>query len=470
MATSALQKLDTLQQVQPVWATQILTKLDEVSTAIHRLESTALTTTTAAAGGTATATVPARLSPLDRHRNSIDLAICAFYHSIPDDAVVDDVPTTVDRWTSDPRYPRRESLPPTTVPACDMMLMFLKNLQRDPTQPRFRRIPANNANYRALLAVAVGHRRVMRAIGFELKGNAWEWAWLPPVSEPAVVTTDDDERPREKADVMALLTHAIERLQQVRGNSFPLVFDPQRAAAASPSTVNGGDFGNSGTSHGHGSGRTSTAASTAPQPRATTTVDDAVKPPVTAPVAPAVVAAQTTATATASANDSAPAAVKPPGTPAARSDVTLSPATPSEPPQAPVLAPAPPAATSIEAPAALAPTVAPAPSAALVPTVAPATTVAPASPTPAPTPVVERSDASTNTDAVSPPASPIPTRRPSSSASSTGQPASPLSPEIKSMLNKARAISVFSTSRGSLGVSSIATTATAANIFAHDEV
>eukprot|EP01033_Poteriospumella_lacustris_P003115 gene3116-2288_t len=395
MATSALHKLDTMQQVQPLWATQILTKLDEVSTAIHRLESTTALTGaaaggTTAAGATAAAVATPGPSPLTRHQRSIDLAICAFYHSIPDDggAVNDDsIPTTVDAWSSDARYPRRASMPPTTVPACDMMLMFLKNLQRDPSQPRFRRIPANNANYRALLAAAVGHRRVMRAIGFELKGNAWEWTWLPsPATDgasPAVAA--DEERPREKDDVMALLAYAIERLQQT------------------------------------------TTATTSGQDIASTT--------------------------------------NPPYTPS-RSDVTPVPATPSTP--LPVPAPVPvPAPHVVPAPA-------PVPAPASAPTEAPtkAPTVAPASPVPAPTPVVdpvERNDASTNTDnAVSPPASPTPPHRPLSA--SAGQSASPLSPEIKSMLNKARAISVFSTSRGSLGVSSIATTATAANIFAHDEL
>lgn len=170
------------------------------------------------------------ISPAERLREIIDEAMFGFYHGIGDD--IANLPVTAE-WIVDPKFERREELVPSIGPACDMLLMFIKNIQRNPETPRFRKIPTNNANYRTLLAAAPGHKRILRSIGFVLKGSAWEWDWIPEAQTPPLVSAFVS-----KNDALALLTHAVDRLQQIRTNRFDLVSPPSSSTDLNKSSNN----------------------------------------------------------------------------------------------------------------------------------------------------------------------------------------------------------------------------------------
>lgn len=373
---------------------QLLQKIDSISAVVEKIEAK-LQVSGIASIGELSAAGPPTISIVDQHKQIINEALFAFYHSITDD--LPDVPAS-DRWTTDPIYARRTSLPPSIVPACDMMLMFIKNVQRSPEMSRYRRIPANNANYRTLLLPAVGHKRVLRSVGFVLKGNAWEWQWLVDETNsttPVTTTPTEDsilkkavEVPTNKEDVILILSHVIEGLQQIRSNTFDLVYQPQsqQAIASAASSI--------------------TCSSSSPSTPPPTAIDNSL------------------ANNSSSASSSTITSV----------DATNQVASTSEIVQETISQ------------------LASAPSSSSLPSSSDSVSSAQLS-----VDITESSETLSENLTNE--------QRPSVSEHRT-----PLSPELQEVLSKARAISVFSTSRGSLGVSSMATNSAAANLFAHNEV
>jgi hypothetical protein len=382
LSSTIVGKVDLLSQVQPIWATMMLEKLNELSNTVRELQMRV----DMKEDGTS------NISSVERLKEIIDDAMFAFYHGIGDDVTT--LPVR-EEWISDPKYSHHVELSPTIGPACDMLLMFIKNIQRNPDTLRFRKIPTNNSNYRTLLAAAPGHKRILRSIGFVLKGNNWEWDWISEAHSPPPTSSSsqlENVIPTTKDDALALLTYAADRLQQIRANRFDLVsVSSSTTNLNTPSTIN-------------------------------TCAEEAA--------AVAVISAATPSAATIPTEEHTKSLPETSTTPILSISVPVS--------------SVPPANNTLISPS-------------------------------------ESSTADNNNSQETENPSTPPRRHPSFSSTSSAASSyssmtamstsqCPLSPEVQAVLTKAKSISAFSTSRGALGISPMATTATAANLFAHDEV
>ena len=56
------------------------------------------------------------------------------------------------------------------VHACNMLIMFIRNVLKEPHIPRYRRIARSNAGFKKSLEPLEGHLQVLEAVGFEEKG------------------------------------------------------------------------------------------------------------------------------------------------------------------------------------------------------------------------------------------------------------------------------------------------------------
>jgi hypothetical protein len=57
---------------------------------------------------------------------------------------------------------------------CDMLLLFLRNLQQHPDVPRYKRIVLSNASFQSMLQNCAGHGRLLAALGYAKKASYWE--------------------------------------------------------------------------------------------------------------------------------------------------------------------------------------------------------------------------------------------------------------------------------------------------------
>ena len=62
------------------------------------------------------------------------------------------------------------------IVGCDLILMFLNNIIKNPTNPRYRRISTTNTSYKTSLNGLAGHDKVLLSIGFVLKGSSYDYA------------------------------------------------------------------------------------------------------------------------------------------------------------------------------------------------------------------------------------------------------------------------------------------------------
>ena len=74
---------------------------------------------------------------------------------------------------------------------CGVLLMYIGNLIKHPSVPRYRRISSSNSSFRTALADLAGHELVLSAVGFVHRGShfEWEWANLPPPLASSPTTT-----------------------------------------------------------------------------------------------------------------------------------------------------------------------------------------------------------------------------------------------------------------------------------------
>ena len=100
--------------------------------------------------------------------------------------------------------------------ACDLLLMYINNIEKNPTVPRYRRLATTNNSYLKSLSAVQGHDTVLASVGFIRKpeSNAFEYEWhnLP-------ATPDDKnkiDRPNSNQDAANLLKEAVELLTALK--------------------------------------------------------------------------------------------------------------------------------------------------------------------------------------------------------------------------------------------------------------
>lgn len=60
---------------------------------------------------------------------------------------------------------------------CEMLLMYINNIIKYPSVPRYRRISTNNQSFCSSLQPLNGHHEVLSSVGFVKKGSHYEWEW-----------------------------------------------------------------------------------------------------------------------------------------------------------------------------------------------------------------------------------------------------------------------------------------------------
>jgi hypothetical protein len=58
-----------------------------------------------------------------------------------------------------------------------MLLMYINNIIKYPSVPRYRRISTNNQSFCSSLQPLNGHHEVLSSVGFVKKGSHYEWEW-----------------------------------------------------------------------------------------------------------------------------------------------------------------------------------------------------------------------------------------------------------------------------------------------------
>ena len=68
--------------------------------------------------------------------------------------------------------------PPSVITkGCEMLLMYINNIIKYPSVPRYRRISTNNQSFCSALQPLNGHHEVLSSVGFVKKGAHYEWEW-----------------------------------------------------------------------------------------------------------------------------------------------------------------------------------------------------------------------------------------------------------------------------------------------------
>jgi hypothetical protein len=125
--------------------------------------------------------------------------------------------------SSAPSADSAERPDPILTPACELLLMYLTNLIKNPTIPRYRRISTVNAAYAKSLAVLPAHEDILRAIGFSRKADStvfeYEWYNLSVVDTAEAAenakavnssgASEATQRPATAAEAKALLDEAV---------------------------------------------------------------------------------------------------------------------------------------------------------------------------------------------------------------------------------------------------------------------
>lgn len=149
---------------------------------------------------------------------------------------------------------------PILAPACELLLMYLMNLIKNPTVPRYRRISTMNASYAKSLSAVAGHAEVLYAVGFTRKADStffeYDWHSLPaalvdtstptaPSSGPSGDNTVTSElrRPTTAAEAKALLDEAVILLTALKTSRAAFV---KQLLVALTAGVSGGEHSGAG--------------------------------------------------------------------------------------------------------------------------------------------------------------------------------------------------------------------------------
>jgi hypothetical protein len=159
--------------------------------------------------------------------------------------------------SSGPATVSAERPDPVLTPACELLLMYLTNLIKNPAVPRYRRVSTVNAAYAKSLAVLPAREDILRAIGFSRKPDStvfeYEWYNLPvaDAAEAAEAAENAKElrssgandaalRPATAAEAKALLDEAVALLTALKAGRAALVEKLASCLAAGDETSSGG--------------------------------------------------------------------------------------------------------------------------------------------------------------------------------------------------------------------------------------
>jgi hypothetical protein len=156
--------------------------------------------------------------------------------------------------SSGPATVSAERPDPVLTPACELLLMYLTNLIKNPAVPRYRRVSTVNAAYAKSLAVLPAHEDILRAIGFSRKPDStvfeYEWYNLPAVDTAEAAENAKEVRsvgssvamlrPATAAEAKALLDEAVVLLTALKAGRAAFVEKLAGCLAAGDETSSGG--------------------------------------------------------------------------------------------------------------------------------------------------------------------------------------------------------------------------------------
>lgn len=112
--------------------------------------------------------------------------------------------------------------------ACELLMLYLNNLLKNPNMSRYRRISTSNSSYRESLDGVFGHVELLAAVGFIQKpeNTCFEYKWhnLPSNLIESSKTRDDGDgagetgisRPKSLVEAMVLLEEAVSLLSALQ--------------------------------------------------------------------------------------------------------------------------------------------------------------------------------------------------------------------------------------------------------------
>lgn len=117
------------------------------------------------------------------------------------------------------------------APACDLLLMYLNNVVKNPTVPRYRRISTTNNSYMKTLSVVQGHEAVLATVGFVRKAESnhfeYEWHSLCNTAGTAGAKGAKLDRPDSAQEAAALLVQAVALLSALKTSVLRLATELQ---------------------------------------------------------------------------------------------------------------------------------------------------------------------------------------------------------------------------------------------------
>ena len=93
-----------------------------------------------------------------------------------------------------------------------MLLMYINNIVKNPTVPRYRRVSTTNNSYMKSLSAVQGHEALLSAVGFARKAESnhfeYEWHSLPTATADSASVDNKNvtDKPRSAQEATALLT------------------------------------------------------------------------------------------------------------------------------------------------------------------------------------------------------------------------------------------------------------------------
>lgn len=108
------------------------------------------------------------------------------------------------------------------IAGVDLLLLFIKNLLKNPTIPRYRRISTTNSSFKTSLLPLASHKKVLESLGFQFKqqGNSYEWEWgaimdnLPTVNKGDLKSSQQQQPSKEM--IPALLENCVTLLLSLK--------------------------------------------------------------------------------------------------------------------------------------------------------------------------------------------------------------------------------------------------------------
>jgi hypothetical protein len=193
----------------------------------------------------------------------LELAFDSFLAGIDDTVSIPSVSTLITTLETNNYQHQKQSQSPLEKLklACDILLMFIKNLLNNPETSRYRKILITNTNFKTLLSNIPGHKRILLALGFQWKITCWEWEWSSVIDNPpppAVATMNNQEQqqhqhhhhmvenehsegegivvyvPSHRAMIQQLLQHAMTRIQAIKAGDYQSILIPATTTTTTP--------------------------------------------------------------------------------------------------------------------------------------------------------------------------------------------------------------------------------------------